>query len=360
MDSLKILIIGPVNAFGGYGSVVRCYIDGLMQLGCDVKIDSYDDYHVGYPLGHLRQSLYSEASIKNHPGWQPDVILNCSSMNWRKSMIPQIVSTSWETDKLDNRITTTINNVNAIALWSSYNRHVYDNIHSNVSIVPLGVDTVTFDKKLNFNSAPNETFTVLSNGKWEYRKNFSTLIKAFSNVFGGNKKAFLKIHTFPFNASMEEIQQIAAMYNTNGTNIEISTGNMTEAELVKWYHSGDVYAMASRAEGFGVPYLEAMSCGLPLISSKVGGHRDFVSDDVSFLVDGDIREVIPHSVYQHGSKMFEPSQKSFESALRAAYSNQQQLAKMGENARLRAEEFSNINVAKKMKIVMDEVIRGVK
>ncbi|MBI4541841.1 MAG: glycosyltransferase, partial [Gemmatimonadetes bacterium] len=51
-----------------------------------------------------------------------------------------------------------------------------------------------------------------------------------------------------------------------------------EAALVAAYHAADVTVLPSRYEGFGLPALEAMAAGLPVVTSGTGGLREVVAD----------------------------------------------------------------------------------
>jgi phosphatidylinositol alpha-1,6-mannosyltransferase len=70
-------------------------------------------------------------------------------------------------------------------------------------------------------------------------------------------------------------------------------GNVAEHEIVAHYQLGDVFVMPNRAlangdtEGFGLVFLEANGCGLPVIAGRDGGSTDAVRDDENgLLVDG--------------------------------------------------------------------------
>ena len=54
--------------------------------------------------------------------------------------------------------------------------------------------------------------------------------------------------------------------------------------LAPFYCTFDAYAMLSR-EGFGLPFAEAMACGRSAIGPAVGGNREFMSEENSFLVE---------------------------------------------------------------------------
>ena len=67
---------------------------------------------------------------------------------------------------------------------------------------------------------------------------------------------------------------------------------LTEKELVKIYSQSIVTLCTSKLETFGLVPLESMACGVPVIATKVGGHRETVVDgETGFLVDFDPKEI---------------------------------------------------------------------
>ncbi len=60
----------------------------------------------------------------------------------------------------------------------------------------------------------------------------------------------------------------------------------TVQDMTAFYSAIDCFVLVSRYETFGYVYIEAMSCGKPVIACKAGGPLEIVSDKVSgFLVD---------------------------------------------------------------------------
>ncbi len=55
--------------------------------------------------------------------------------------------------------------------------------------------------------------------------------------------------------------------------------------IAPWFQASDIYVAPQRWEGFGLTPLEAMSCGVPVVATRVGAFEDLVVDgEIGFLV----------------------------------------------------------------------------
>lgn len=80
----------------------------------------------------------------------------------------------------------------------------------------------------------------------------------------------------------ESLRNFAA----NGAPRVVFTGRIAEDEKVDHYRLADLYVMPSYGEGFGIVFLEALACGVPVIGSKADGSRDALRDGLlGTLVD---------------------------------------------------------------------------
>jgi len=61
-------------------------------------------------------------------------------------------------------------------------------------------------------------------------------------------------------------------------------GTMSEEEIMQYYHVFDLYAQASLAEGFGLPVLEALASGLPVVHVGYKPLSEITDKDTSFRV----------------------------------------------------------------------------
>ena len=62
-------------------------------------------------------------------------------------------------------------------------------------------------------------------------------------------------------------------------------------DLAKYYNISDIFAFPTRLEGFGRTAAEAMSCGVPVVTTNAKGIRDVVIDKkTGYMVDTDNSE----------------------------------------------------------------------
>jgi glycosyltransferase involved in cell wall biosynthesis len=75
----------------------------------------------------------------------------------------------------------------------------------------------------------------------------------------------------------------------------IDIGEVSEESLPVWYSAADAFVFPSTHEGFGLPPLEAMACGTPVVASRLGAIPEVLSD-AALYVDlerpGEIADVL--------------------------------------------------------------------
>lgn len=94
-------------------------------------------------------------------------------------------------------------------------------------------------------------------------------------------------------AIMRKIQSIIQPYGDKAPNIYLLHGDLTDGEMNSLYNHPKVKSMVSfaKGEGFGRPLLEFSLTGKPVIASNWSGQVDFLHEDYSVMLPGQLTNV---------------------------------------------------------------------
>jgi len=140
----------------------------------------------------------------------------------------------------------------------------------NVFLIPNGVDTREYE--LCHPPWNSETFTVLFSGRLTYDKGADILIDIirYARTFLNQEIKFLITGAGPLKKSIENIAK-------EFQNVEY-LGYIDRERLKQVYRRAHLLLVPSRNEGMPLGVLEAQSCGLPVVGSKIPGIIDVVKD----------------------------------------------------------------------------------
>lgn len=100
----------------------------------------------------------------------------------------------------------------------------------------------------------------------------------------------------------------------NDPGIEV-TGYVTRERLRELYRGALAFVYPSLYEGFGIPPLEAMACGAPVIATRTGAIEDFAEENAMFVEPGDfstlraaLREMIHNATLRRTLRERGPAQ----------------------------------------------------
>ena len=122
---------------------------------------------------------------------------------------------------------------------------------------------------------------ILGVGTLQPRKNFPRLMRAFDLLRQERAVPHQLVIAGVQGWLSEEIQETLSELDL-GDDIRL-TGFVADEDLPDLYRAADLFAFPSLYEGFGIPVLEAMGCGTPVVTSNVSSLPE-VAGDAALLV----------------------------------------------------------------------------
>ncbi len=154
---------------------------------------------------------------------------------------------------------------------------------ARVDVTPLGVNhdhfkpaspQVVASFRQQYNIGDNVIFYL---GSVEPRKNLSRLIEAFA-ILNAQQPA-LQAQLFIGGNLAWKYDEVLAGIQQRGLSEQVKLiGRVSDDDLPTWYSACAVMAYPSLYEGFGLPPLEAMACGAPVVTSNVTSLPEVVGD----------------------------------------------------------------------------------
>ena len=170
----------------------------------------------------------------------------------------------------------------------------YTGTDKQLDVIPNMVD-----KMFQTNGKPHsEAFSLVSIGNLIERKRFDLVLQAFASAFTEEENVSLRIiGDGELRSSLETLAQELGIAEK-----VVFTGRLPRTEVAAQLADSSAFVLASNFETFGVVYIEALACGLPVIGTRNGGADDIVTDDCGRLVDTNNAQQLAEAmryVYEH-------------------------------------------------------------
>ncbi len=136
-------------------------------------------------------------------------------------------------------------------------------------------------KKLNYCENIEESAFVLAVSSIDPRKNFTRLIEAFEGI----KTAKLYI-VGAYNRVFQEQKELKHIPE----NVHF-LGRIEDEQLVRLYNNAECFIFPSLYEGFGLPPLEAMACGCPVLVSDIPVEREVCGEAAQYFNPLDTKDI---------------------------------------------------------------------
>jgi glycosyltransferase involved in cell wall biosynthesis len=219
------------------------------------------------------------------------------------------------------------NKSDAIIVLSDSWKKFYSKISSQKNIFVINNSIENIDFKIYKRIYPKKEFVVLFLSSICERKGTYDLLKVIKMI---KKENFRFVFVGPYENKNKFFKEVDILKIRDRCEF---IGEVLGKERFKYYASADVFVLPSYAEGLPVAILEAMSFGLPVISTKVGAIPEVIKKKNGILIEaGDInklKDAIIHISQNKDKINYNKNNKSeinkrytkkiFESKLRDAY-----------------------------------------
>lgn len=203
-----------------------------------------------------------------------------------------IINTTVEAATVPEQFVDACNMYDEVWVVSDFCKKVFEDhgVSKPIFVIPNSVDT----KLYNENAKPHKfqpklnDFIFVSVASWGFRKGLDALLNAYIQEFNENDNVTLLIIT-PYDGVNDQAEKyIKEMTMCKGSPHVARCGReLPEHEMPMLYKACNCFVLPSRGEGFGLPYVEASLCGLPIIATNHSGHTMFLNNENSYLVEID-------------------------------------------------------------------------
>ena len=212
------------------------------------------------------------------------------------------------------------------------------NLNENILISPSGgIDTNKF-KPIEEEDGKEE-FVIGYVSRIDEDKGWDTLVYACKEL--QDKIPNLKVIII---GKGEEEKGLFALIDEVDKNNSIEfLGTIPNNQLIRYYNKFDLFIFPTRrlSESLGVVALEALSCGTPIIGSKIGPVEEYV-------------------IHGHNGFLFEPKDaKDLAKKIKKYYSlGKEKQTEFKENAYAVSQKYDSVTVAKQLKDYLQKLIKG--
>lgn len=258
--------------------------------------------------------------------------------------------TTFETDRIPERWVEACNAMDEVWVPSDFNLTTFreSGVDANrLFKIPAAIDADAYSGEVEPLLLSDERgFNFLCVFDWSLRKGWDVLLRAYVEEFREEEDVALTLKvSSSLGLNEDRINLMIQSFVENhlgrdpGTipDVIVLQQDLSQEMVPSLYRSMDAYVMASRGEGWGRPYMEAMAMGLPTIGTGWGGNTEFMSATNSYLIESDLVEVPEAAVREaphfRGHRWAEPSVAHLRSLMREVFEDREGARERGARAR---------------------------
>ncbi len=311
-----------IAANTGYAVSSRHLILALDSLGVYVRFG----YVYGIEEPPNQHLLLNDIRKRKKRLSIPQVVYGQGDVFYKNSGKYKIGFSMLEVDGIPKEWVDQANLLDEIWVPSNFNKLTFANsgVRKPIKVMPLGVDPDFFNPSItSFLDVPQ--FVFLSVFEWIERKAPEVLLRAYSRAFAGRDDVVLILKILNTNPTIRvesEIERILASEFQRPPIIVMLNKSIPDYQMGALYRSANCFVLPTRGEGWCLPALEAMACGLPVIVTNWGPQTDFLTNQNGFPIN--VKKLVPaksNNPYFQGFNWAEPDESHLIELMRYVYHN---------------------------------------
>ena len=206
----------------------------------------------------------------------------------------------------------------------------HSGVHVPIRVMPLGIDIDYFHPRIT-GFRPSSRYTFLSVFEWGERKGIEVLLRAFAREFEKTDDALLLLSVYNRDPGVHVYDEVAKLGLPSGAPIIVLLNpEFSPYQMGSLYRSADCFVLPTRGEGWGMPVLEAMACGLPAIATDWSGPADFLHEGVGYPLQ--VKQMVKARAkcpYYTGFDWADPDGEHLQALMRHAYEHPEEARAKG-------------------------------
>lgn len=258
----------------------------------------------------------------------------------------RVASTVWETSRIPEQELAHLEGIDQVWIPSQWGRSVLvDNgIDSDrIRVIPEGVDTARFFPAPHDTSCTDSRpFRFLCVGKWEQRKGIDILLRAWCQAFLPHENVELALHCHNPHLPNFQLEKALDALKLPPHAPILPSHPCHDHRMGDVYRNSDAFVLPTRGEGWGLPVIEAMACGLPVVVTNYSAPLEYANSTNAFLID--VEQMVPVNDHHHFDadtdfgKWAQPDREHLAQLLRYVYENREEASHRGQQAARDASE----------------------